>query len=109
MTAHPEQVDWEDVLAHYGALKDDVIKLNSPDTITSDIDPKKIEDNWDKIKEIIKSVPDYQTIYNAMKIAGCATTCEEIGVSDELMKDGLKYHPYMRRRLSLKRLSYMID
>lgn len=107
--AHKEQVDWQDVYEHYGALKDEVVKLNTPDTITDRINPKDIEDNWGKIREIIASVPPYEILYDAMKKAGCATTCEEIAVSKQLEQEGLKYHPYMRRRMSLKRLSNMID
>lgn len=107
--AHGEITDWADVYENYGALKDEVIKLNTPDTITDGIEPSKIEESWDKIREIISSVPSYQKIYEAMKRAGCATTASEIGVSEELEKQGLKYHPYMRRRLSLRRLSNMIE
>lgn len=109
VTAHKENVCWEEVYNAYGGLKDEVIKLNTPDTITDGIDPKSIEENWGKIEDIISSVPDYQQIYDAMKRAGCATTTEEIGVSDQLKELGLKYHPFMRRRLSLLRLTNMID
>ena len=107
--AHKEVVDWQDVYLHYGELKDEVIKLNTPDTITDSINPKDVEEKWGKIREIIASVPSYSEIYDAMKRAGCATSCEEIAVSKELEIEGLKYHPYMRRRMSLKRLSNMID
>lgn len=107
--AKREVVDWEDVYLHYGDLKDEVIKLNTPDTITDSIDPKTIQENWDKIREIIASVPSYEQILDAMKRAGCATTCEEIEVSKELEQEGLKYHPFMRRRMSLRRLSNMIE
>lgn len=106
---HKEKVNWEEIYDNYGALKEEVINLNTPDTITDQIDPKVIEDNWQQIVSIIKSVPDYQTIFSAMKKAGCAVTCEEIGVSKELKEQGLKYHPFMRRRLSLRRLSNMIE
>ena len=107
--AHKEKVDWQDIYMHYGALKDEVVKLNTPDTITDGINPEDIEKNWGKIREIIASVPTYEEILGAMKRAGCATTCEEIAVSKELEEEGLKYHPYMRRRMSLKRLKNMID
>ena len=107
--AHKEVIDWEDVYSHYGALKDEVIKLNTPDTITDNLDLKLIEDNWQKIRQIILSVPSYEEMLSLMKRAGAVTTCDEIGVSDELKEEGLKYHPYMRRRLSLKRISYLID
>lgn len=107
--AHKEKVDWEDVYSHYGALADDVKKLNTPDTIVDCIDPKDLEEKWEKIREIIVSVPTRAQMYDAMKRAGCATTCEEIAVSKELEVEGLKYHPYMRRRLTLKRITSMID
>lgn len=107
--AHEEIVDWEDVYHAYGALADEVRALNTPDTITDGVDPKKIEENWTKIVEIINSVPSYDEIYSAMKRAGCAITVEDIGVSEELKKKGLVYHPYMRRRLSLRRLLNMIE
>ena len=102
--AHKEVVDWEDVYAHYGKLKDEVIKLNTPDTITDGVNPQDVEKNWDKIRKIIASVPTYEQILDAMKRAGCATTAAEIGVSEELKEEGLKYHPYMRRRMSLRRI-----
>ncbi len=104
-----EQTDWEKVYSAYGELKDDVIKLNTPDTITDGIDPKSIEDNWDKIVEIVNSVPNYDEIYSAMKRAGCLTDIKERGLDQQIFEKGFIYHPYMRRRLSLKRLSNMID
>ena len=109
ISAHREKVDWEDVYYHYGALKDEVIKLNTPDTITDTINPSDIEKNWDKIREIVRSVPSFIEIYSAMKRAGCALNNEDIGVSEKLCKEGFYYHPYMRRRLSLLRLSRMFD
>ena len=107
--AHKENIDWQDVYAHYGLLQDEVIKLNTPDTITDAVEPKDIEKAWADIRKIIASVPSYDEIYSAMKRAGCATTNQEIQVSDELKEEGLKYHPFMRRRMSLKRLTTMID
>ncbi|MBQ4098450.1 MAG: iron-containing alcohol dehydrogenase [Clostridia bacterium] len=109
ITAHKEVIDWEDVLSHYGELKDEVIKLNTPDTITDGINPKSIEDNWQKIREIVASVPTYEQVLEAMKKSECALTYEDIAVSRELYEEGLKYHPYMRRRLSLLRLSKMFN
>ena len=107
--AHSEVIDWEDVYAHYGQLKDEVIKLNTPDTITDGINPEDIEKKWGKIREIIASVPTIDEMKAAMLKAGAVTTTKEIAVSDELRDEGFKYHPYMRRRLSLLRLSKMIE
>ena len=109
ITAHKEVVDWDEVYRHYGDLADEVRKLNTPDTITDSIAPETIEKNWPKIREIVKSVPSRKEIYDAMKLAGCVTDCSEIGVSEFLKNEGLRYHPYMRRRVSLMRLKNMID
>ncbi len=109
INAHEEVVDWEDVYSHYGELSHEVVKLNTPTTATSGILPKTIEDNWDKIREIIKSVPSYEQIKSAMIKAGCALTAQEIAVTEQLREEGLKYHPFMRNRLTLKRLMSMIN
>jgi glycerol-1-phosphate dehydrogenase [NAD(P)+] len=109
VVAHKEVNDWDKIYRVYGKLADDVKKLNTPDTITDPINPKDIEDNWDKIVEIIKSVPTYQECLSAMKAAGCAITIDDIGKEKAFVEEGFKYHPYMRRRLSLLRLSNLID
>ncbi|MDY6368000.1 MAG: sn-glycerol-1-phosphate dehydrogenase [Clostridia bacterium] len=106
---HHEIIDWKDVLGHYGKLSPEVIKLNTPDTITDGINPKDIENKWGKIREIIKSVPTAEEIRSAMLKAGAPITTDEIAVSETLKEEGLKYHPFMRRRLSLYRLKNMIE
>ena len=68
---------------------------------------KKLQNN--KIVEIINSVPNYDQIYSAMKRAGCLTDVKQRDLDPEIYEKGLLYHPYMRRRLSLRRLSNMID
>ena len=107
--AHKEVTDWDEVYAVYGPLAGDVRRLNTPDTITDPIDPEDIERNWDKIVEIIQSVPSYETCLTAMKQAGCKTTIEEVGKSRAFVAQSFLYHPYMRRRLSLRRVANLID
>lgn len=107
--AHKETTDWDEVYAVYGELADEVKALNTPDTITDGIAPEVIEENWDRIREIVASVPSVCEVRTAMEKAGAPLTTEEISVSDELKEEGLRYHPYMRRRLSLRRLANMID
>ena len=43
-----------------------------------------------------------------MKAAGAATTIEEVHVSEELLKEALHYHAYMRYRVLLTRLMPML-
>lgn len=107
--AHKDKTDWEEVYADYGPLANEVRKLNTPSTITEGIEPALIEKSWEKIREIIASVPTKNEILAAMKKAGCPTEHGEVLVSDELYRSGLKFHPYMRNRMSLRRLCAMFD
>ena len=108
INAGKEQVDWEDIYSFYGEMADDVKKLNQPKTVTDEVDPNELEEKWQEIRNIIKSIPDYDTIYSAMKKAGCKLTTEDIGKSEKLVEDCIKYSPYMRYRLTLLRLKDMI-
>ena len=105
VTAHREVNDWADIYQSYGALAGDVRKLNTPDTITDPIDPADVERLWPEIVRIIRSVPDYETCLQAMKQAGCKTTVAEIGKEPAFVAKSFRYHPYMRRRLSLRRVA----
>ena len=64
---------------------------------------------WQEIREIIHSIPSYNEVYYAMKMAGCKLTVEDIGKSQELVDSCIKYSPYMRYRLTLLRLRDMIE
>ena len=105
---HYEKVDWDKVKSIYGPLWEDVYRLNFPKSIMDGITPSNINENWAKIRDIVKNVPSYSEIYDAMLRAGCAMTPSDIDVSDQLVEEGMVYHPYMRARMSLYRLKDMI-
>ena len=109
ITAKKENTDWEDVYNYYGEMKDDVVKLNTPDTITDLVDPKDLEEKWDEIRKIIKSVPSYEECKAAMEKAGCKITVQDIKKPQQLFQDCVKYSPYMRRRLTILRMQNMIE
>ena len=106
--AKKENVDWNDVYAFYGNMADDVRKLNEPDNIIDGVDEKELEARWNEIKDIIHSVPDYETCKAAMIKAGCKITVEDIGKPQSLFDNCVKYSPYMRKRLTLLRMKDMI-
>ncbi len=106
---HKEINDWDEIYASYGPLAEEVRKLNTPDTITDAIDPEKLAQQWPEIVKIVRSVPTYEECLNAMKQAGCKTTIEEVGKGSEFVAKSFLYHPYMRRRLSLRRVANLID
>lgn len=107
--AHKENVDFEDVYRFYENMADEVKKLNFPKTVTDEVDPKMLEEKWGEIREVIASIPSYETCYEAMKRAGCKLTTDDIGKDRGLFEQCIKYSPYMRYRLTLLRMKDMID
>ena len=103
-----ETVDWEDVYSFYGEMADDVKKLNQPENIIDSVDPETLKNSWREIIKIIKSVPSFDECKEAMQKAGCKITIDDIGKSEKLFHDCVKYSPYMRKRLTLLRMKDMI-
>ena len=109
VSATEDKTDWDAVYAAFDESQHaDLKKLNNP-TITDKIDPARIEENWQTIRELIwKILPDTEALLEIMKTAGCATTIEEVNVSEELLATALRYHSYMRYRLLIPRLMPML-
>ena len=108
ITAQYENVDWDDVYAFYGHLAGDVKAVNFPENIVDGITPELLEDKWNEIRSIINEIPTYEVCKEAMKKAGCKITVDDIGKDKKLFNDCVRYSPYMRKRLTLLRLSEMI-
>lgn len=107
--AHKENVDWDDVFDFYGNMAEDVRALNFPENIIDSVDPSDLENKWNEIREIIRSVPSYETCREAMKKAGCKLDIADIGKSEKLFFDCMKYSPYMRKRFTILRMLGMIE
>ncbi len=107
--AHRESPDWDEIYAYYGNMRTDVEKLNTPTTCVDGIEPSLLEEKWEEIRKIVKSVPSARECRDAMQRAGCKLTVADIGKDPALFADCVKYSPYMRRRVTLLRLRGMID
>ena len=108
ITARRECVDWDEIYAFYGPMREDVVRMNHPDNIVDAVDPQKLEALWGEIVAAIQSVPSYDDCRAAMQKAGCKLTVEDIQKSKQLFDSCVKYSPYMRRRLTLLRMQTMI-
>ncbi len=108
ITAVKDQPDWADIYAFYAEMAEDVRKLNEPHTVTEQVELAVLEQKWQEIRAIIRSIPSYEECYSAMKKAGCKLTVRDIGKSAKLVEDCIHYSPYMRRRLTLLRMQEMI-
>ncbi len=103
-----EKVNWKEVYDFYGNMADEVRAINEPENIVDDVNEKDLEEKWQKIREIIRSVPSYETCKAAMEKAGCKITVSDIKKDQSLVESCVKYSPYMRKRLTLLRLKDMI-
>lgn len=104
-----DKTDWDVVYSKYDErMHADVKRVNTP-TITDKVDPAKLKECWGDIRKIIlETLPSDEQLMKLMKAAGAATTPEEVHVSEELLTDALRYHPYMRYRLLITRLMPML-
>jgi glycerol-1-phosphate dehydrogenase [NAD(P)+] len=109
ITACREKVDWDAVYAFFGVLAEDIKKVNFPENIVDAVDPADLQNKWQQIRDIIRSVPSYEECLAAMKTAGCKLTPADIGKDDAFFAQCTKYSPYMRKRLTLLRLKDMIQ
>lgn len=108
--AHKENIDWDDVRRMYGEnLYPDVVKLNTPNTVMDEVDPALIEEKWPEICAIIEEeIPSTEELFAMFARAHAATTPEEIAVDPELTEAGVRYHSFMRRRLTVMRMLPML-
>jgi len=110
ITARKENVDWDKVRASYGEnLYPSVLEMNDPEPITYGISPEKLEASWDEIRGYIKKfLPCPEEMEKLLVTAGSPTTLEEIEVTEELGREGIINHSFMRRRITLMRILPMI-
>ena len=102
--------DWERVYAAYGeSIKENIIRENSP-PITDRLDPADIAAKWNEIGRIVREeLPTQAELLDIMKAAGAATTYAEIDTDEDLARDCITYHPYMRDKIVLTRILRMTD
>ena len=108
ISAVREIENWVGVFNFYGKMSPQVAKMNFPDNIIDEVDTDDLEEKWEEIRQIIKSVPSYEECKTAMQKAGCKITVEDIEKTPELFNNCVKYSPYMRKRLTLLRIINMI-
>jgi glycerol-1-phosphate dehydrogenase [NAD(P)+] len=90
-------------------MSEAVAKVNIPKTITDEVSAEVLAEKWSDIRDVIHSIPSYEECLEAMKKAGCKLTVEDIGKPQELFDNCIRYSPFMRYRLTLLRLTGMIN
>ena len=104
-----EALDWDDIQAAYGPkLTPSMMKMNE-NSVIDEIDPEHLKACWPKIREIINNtLPTDEELMSLMSTVHAATTIEEIGMSEEQYDIAMKYHAFMRNRVTLSRLRPML-
>ena len=97
----------EETFGKKGVLEE-IKKENEPELLVS-ISPKHLEECLDGIAEIIDELPNEQDMFHLLEKAGCAKTVYDIGLDESAVLPSLRLAPYTRRRLSLLRISKMLD
>ena len=97
----------EETFGKKGVLEE-IKKENEPELLES-ISPKHLEECLDGIAEIIDELPNEQDMFHLLEKAGCAKTVYDIGLDEAAVLPSLRLAPYIRRRLSLLRISKMLE
>ena len=92
----------------FGDLYEEIAMENAPDPLLA-VTPQMILDKLPEIQAILNDMPDADQLREEMKTAGCLTTLEEIGLTEEIMPDSLTLSPFLRKRITLMRLRKMTD
>lgn len=106
-TYETERSLWEEYFGKNGLL-DLILEENTPDPL-KEISRETLEDCLQDIAEMIEELPDEETMIHMMEKAGCVYEPEELGLSDEIVPLSLQLAPYTRKRLSLLRISKMLE
>ena len=97
----------EETFGKKGVLEE-IKKENEPELLES-ISSKYLEECLDGIAEIIDELPNEQDMFHLLEKAGCAKTVYDIGLDEAAVLPSLRLAPYIRRRLSLLRISKMLE
>lgn len=85
-------------------LYESVLAENDPNPL-EEISLDRLQEHLGYIAAELEQLPCSQELERILKRAGCVTSLEEIGLSDEIKEKSLQLCPYVRRRLTLLRIA----
>ena len=98
----------DEVREVFGDAAEGVIIENTPDPL-GEIPEGRLGEVWPEICREIYKLPDEAELVRLLKTTGGAYLPSRAGVSEELAELGMKYGRYTRRRLTLLRLSDLLQ
>jgi glycerol-1-phosphate dehydrogenase [NAD(P)+] len=91
-----------------GSLYDDIIKENTPDPLEK-ISPDDLNGKLEEIGKILDALPEVSELQGIVKSVGGVFLPEQIELYGDIMEKSIKAAPYVRNRLTLMRISKMME
>ena len=89
-------------------LLEGILTENTPNPL-EDIDLEELEEQLPEIEDLIDDLPDADDMYAKLHEAGCVREMSNLGITEEEAKLTLQSSPYVRNRLTLLRLSKLLE
>ena len=102
----PIDEDW--VRYEFGPLAEGILKENENDVLKT-FDPENIKAHWQEIREIIARIPSYEELDALYAAIGAKHTLEELGIDPAVEENFLDISSAIRNRLTLARMTRLID
>lgn len=89
-------------------LLEGILMENHPELL-DELDPQRLEECLEDIGEILAELPDVDEMEEMLQKAGCRSSVQDIGLTEEIIPASLRLAPYVRRRLTLLRICRMLE
>ena len=89
-------------------LLEGILTENTPNPL-EDIDLEELEEQLPEIEDLIDDLPDADDMYAKLHDAGCVHEISNLGIAKEKVELTLHSSPYVRNRLTLLRLSKLLE
>ena len=89
-------------------MYDSIMKENTPDPLLN-VNKVILQNRLESIAEILEKLPTLDFVKDTLKRAKAVTILEEIGLSNDVKQNSIRVSPYVRNRLTLMRISKMLE
>jgi glycerol-1-phosphate dehydrogenase [NAD(P)+] len=96
-------VNRDSLAPFFGQLADALNEENNPDCLVP-VKPEKLRTHWETIRNVIKSIPARNEMYEIYEGLGMMRSLTDIGVDESKKKELVFLSPLVRNRLTLARI-----
>ena len=109
ITPRPDVIDWDALAAAFTPEQLEQVKELSKKMPIDKVKPERLREIFPEFRRLIEeTLPSDEQLRGWMRRAGAVTEMEDVAVSPELLRDALRFHPYMRYRLMPTRVFGMM-